>query len=91
MQRKGMTPTMNDKSFPGVRSYGQWEWPDLSALHAADWNEPCPVISAADVVEVVSEPGTQIDQLICCAGVFCWSHSNLGPFALFVGRVPLLK
>ncbi|CAK9081931.1 ANK_REP_REGION domain-containing protein [Durusdinium trenchii] len=39
-----------------ARSYGgfnggQWEWPDLGA----DWKEPCPVISAANVVEIVSE------------------------------------
>ncbi|CAE7778813.1 PAT23 [Symbiodinium sp. CCMP2456] len=38
------------------RSYGQWDLPDLASLHAADWKEKCPVISATDVIEIVSKP-----------------------------------
>ena len=39
-----------------TRTYGQFEWPDLRSLNASDWRGTCPVISAADVVQIVSEP-----------------------------------
>ena len=42
-----------------TRSYGQWDLPDLASLHASDWREKCPVISATDVIEIVSKPGAK--------------------------------
>ena len=42
------------------RTYGQFEWPDLGSLNASDWKGTCPVISASNVVEIVSEPGAYL-------------------------------
>ena len=43
-----------------ARNYGQWDLPDLASLHAADWKEKCPVISATDVIEIVSKLASEL-------------------------------
>ena len=43
-----------------TRTYGRFDWPDLRSLNASDWKGTCPVISAGDVVQIVSEPWAKL-------------------------------